>query len=105
MSVGPVGRLITVERLRRSMPETELLGSECVQDRAEIATFLRQIADKLEADGSMTLRAGDQSVTVEPPDRPTFEVEVEREGPADAPGEMSVEFEIEWDERDDVSIE
>jgi hypothetical protein len=37
-------------------------------------------------------------VTVDPPDRPTFEVKAEREGPTDAPGELSVEFEIEWDE-------
>jgi hypothetical protein len=39
-------------------------------------------------------------VTVNPTDRPTFEVKVEREGPADRP-EKSVEFEIEWREGDD----
>jgi amphi-Trp domain-containing protein len=86
------------------MPEVEVLSSERVQDRAEIAAFLRRVADKLEAGGSITLSAGEQSVTLDPPARPTFEVEVEREGPADGPGEMSVEFEIEWEESE-VSIE
>jgi hypothetical protein len=37
-------------------------------------------------------------VTMAPPARPTFEVKAEREGPADGPGELSVEFELEWDE-------
>jgi len=37
---------------------------------------------------------------MEIPTRPTFEVKVEREGPADGPGELSVEFELEWDEDD-----
>jgi hypothetical protein len=27
-----------------------------------------------------------------------FEVKVEREGPADGDGELSIEFELEWDE-------
>jgi hypothetical protein len=35
---------------------------------------------------------------MEPPSRPTFEVKAEREGPAGGPGELSVEFELEWDE-------
>jgi hypothetical protein len=35
---------------------------------------------------------------MEPPARPTFEVKAEREGPTDGPGELSIEFELEWDE-------
>ncbi|GGC46940.1 hypothetical protein GCM10007209_05700 [Haloferax sulfurifontis] len=35
---------------------------------------------------------------MEPPASPTFEVKAEREGPAGSPGELSVEFELEWDE-------
>jgi amphi-Trp domain-containing protein len=80
------------------MPETGLLSSERVQDRSEIAGFLRHVADELDADGPITLRAGDRTVSFDPPARPTFDVEVEREGQADDPGQMSVEFEIEWDE-------
>jgi len=80
------------------MPEEVLFESEGERDRAEIAAYLRRVADNLEAGDPITLSAGEQSVTMAPPERPTFEVKAEREGPADAPGELSVEFELEWDE-------
>ncbi|SFC35365.1 amphi-Trp domain-containing protein [Halobiforma haloterrestris] len=80
------------------MPEKVLFESESSQDRAAIADYLRRVADNLEAGEAITLSAGDQSVTMEPPARPTFEVKAEREGPTDGPGELSVEFELEWDE-------
>lgn len=40
-------------------------------------------------------------MTLTPPARPTFEVKAEREGPTDGAGELSIEFELEWDENDD----
>jgi amphi-Trp domain-containing protein len=80
------------------MPEEVLFESESTQSRSEIATYLRTVADKLDADGAITLSAGDQSVTLDPPERPEFEVKAEREGPADGPGELSIELEIEWGE-------
>ncbi|ADQ66697.1 amphi-Trp domain-containing protein [Halogeometricum borinquense] len=80
------------------MPEETLFKSESKQSRAEIATYLRTVADALESGDSMTLSAGEKSVTMEPPSNLTFEVKAEREGPTDAPGELSVEFELEWDE-------
>ncbi len=40
---------------------------------------------------------------MDPPARPTFEVKAEREGPVDGPGELSIEFELEWDENDEAS--
>jgi amphi-Trp domain-containing protein len=80
------------------MPEEVLFESESRQSRADIAIYLRRVADNLEAGDPITLSAGEQSVTMAPPARPTFEVKAEREGPADAPGELSVEFELEWDE-------
>jgi amphi-Trp domain-containing protein len=80
------------------MPEEILFESESRRDRAEIAAYLRRVADNLEAGDPITLSAGEQSVTMAPPARPTFEVKAEREGPADASGELSVEFEIEWNE-------
>ena len=83
------------------MPEEVLFKSESRRSRAEIAASLRSVADSLEAGDSITLKAGEESVTVEPPASPTFEVKVEREGPAGAPGELSVEFELEWDENGD----
>ena len=80
------------------MPEEILFETEGHRTREEIASYLRTFADRLDADGPITLTAGEQSVRVDPPERPTFEVKAEREGPTDAPGELSVEFEIEWDE-------
>ena len=80
------------------MPEDILFESESARTRAEIATYLRTVADRLDAGDAITLRAGDDTVTLDPPERPTFEVKAEREGPTDGPGELSVEFELEWDE-------
>lgn len=80
------------------MPEETLFESESAQNREDIASYLRKVADNLESGKSLTLRAGDQSVTMDPPSRLTFEVKAEREGSAGKPGELSVEFELEWDE-------
>jgi amphi-Trp domain-containing protein len=80
------------------MPEETLFESESHQTRGEVADYLRAVADALEAGGELTLSAGGQSISVDPPNRIEFEVEVEREGPAGGSGELSVEFELEWDE-------
>lgn len=80
------------------MPEEVLFKSESDQTREEIASYLRRVADKLEQGDSITLKSGSESVTMEPPARSTFEVKAEREGPTDGPGELSIEFELEWDE-------
>ncbi|KDS90406.1 hypothetical protein FK85_15005 [Halorubrum saccharovorum] len=80
------------------MPEEVLFESESRRTRAEIAAYLRTVADSLESGSALTLKQGERSVTMDPPARPAFEVKAEREGPADGPGELSVEFELEWDE-------
>jgi amphi-Trp domain-containing protein len=80
------------------MPEELLFESESDRSREEIATYLRTIADNLESGGAITLKAGGDEVTLDPPNRPTFEVKAEREGPADGAKELSVEFELEWPE-------
>jgi amphi-Trp domain-containing protein len=80
------------------MPEEVLFNAESDQSRAEIASYLRRVAEKLEDGAAITLTSGAESVTMEPPARPTFEVKAEREGPTDGPGELSIEFELEWDE-------
>ena len=80
------------------MPEEILFKSETDQSRAAIASYLRQVADKLDAGDGVTLTSGAESVTLEPPARPTFEVKAEREGPVEGPGELSIEFELEWAE-------
>jgi amphi-Trp domain-containing protein len=83
------------------MPETVLFESESNQSRAAIASYLRTVADNLDSGSDITLKAEGESVTLEPPERPTFEVKAEREGPAEGPGELSIEFELEWDENGD----
>ena len=79
------------------MPEEVLFETEQGMDRAEIATYLRQVADKLDGDGTLSLSAGSQTVELDVPSRPTFEVKAERETNG-GPPELSVEFELEWDE-------
>ena len=80
------------------MPEEVLFKSERDQTREEIASYFRSVADTLEQGDSITLKSGSESVTMEPPAHSTFEVKAEREGPTDGPGELSIEFELEWDE-------
>jgi amphi-Trp domain-containing protein len=80
------------------MPEETLFRFEQSMTRPEVAAYLRTVADALEADGALTLSAGEQSVAPEVPERVTFEVKVEREPDAQGDAEMSVEFELEWDE-------
>jgi len=80
------------------MPEEVLFETERMQSRADVAAYLRTVADKLDGDDAITLEAGSQSTTVDPPAQVEFEVKVEREGPAGKPGELSIEFELEWDE-------
>ncbi|MFB9824914.1 amphi-Trp domain-containing protein [Halobaculum roseum] len=83
------------------MPEEVLFKSETRQDRSEIAAHLREVAAKLDADGELTLAGGGESLTMAVPATATFEVKAERET-GSGPDELSVEFEIEWDEGADV---
>lgn len=83
------------------MPEDVLLKSEQRMSREDIASYLRTVADKLETGESVTLKAGGDSVTLDLPSRPTFEVKAEREGPENGPKELSIEFELEWPEDGD----
>ena len=81
------------------MPEEVLFEIERKHNRAEIAAMLRDVANKLDAGAPITFSAGSQSVTLEPPEMPTFEVKVERETSSGASaGELSIEFELEWNE-------
>ena len=82
------------------MPEEVLFKSESDQSREEIASYLRKVADNLDSGNAITLKAGTESVTLNPPAQPTFEVKAEREGPTGNMTERSIEFELEWDEND-----
>ncbi len=81
------------------MPEEVLFETESQKSRAEVAAYLRSVADRLDDGGSVSLSAGDQSVDLAVPDTAEFEVKVERETPSGGgSGELSLELEIEWDE-------
>ncbi|WP_114576154.1 amphi-Trp domain-containing protein [Saliphagus sp. LR7] len=84
------------------MPEDVLFEFERPMDRTEIADYLRTVADRLEAGDELAMEGGGESVSLSPPATPTFEVKAERETSSKGgPGELSVEFELEWDERED----
>ncbi|EMA47644.1 hypothetical protein C448_04379 [Halococcus morrhuae DSM 1307] len=78
------------------MADETLFESERRRSRADIAGVLRSLATALENDGPVTLEDGTQSIDIDPPAAPTFEIEVERES-----GKRSLELELEWDERDE----
>ncbi|WP_394741720.1 amphi-Trp domain-containing protein [Natronococcus roseus] len=80
------------------MPEEVLFKFERSMERNEIADYLRSVADSIDG-GDISLEAGGESVTMSPPARPTFEIKAEREtSSSGGPAELSVEFELEWDE-------
>jgi len=80
------------------MPEKTLFESEQQMGRDAVADYLRTLADSLSSGSDVTLRAGDKSVTLDPPSEVEFEVKAEREGPTDGDGELSIEVEVEWPE-------
>ena len=82
------------------MPEEVLFKSESRMSRSEIASYFRQIADNLDGGSDISLKSGEESVTLDPPTQPTFEVKAEREGSEGGPYELSIEFELEWDENE-----
>ena len=84
------------------MPEEVLFETESRHDRSEIAAHLRAVADKLDGDGEVTLAGGGESLTMRVPSSATFEVKAERET-GSGPDELSVEFEIEWDDVDEAA--
>lgn len=89
--------------------EEVLFESERTLTREQIADYLHTVGDNVAAGASITLSAGDESVTLDPAERPTFEVKAEREGPPDGPCEYSIELELEWEENteepEELSIE
>ena len=77
--------------------EEVLFETERVQSRGEIADLLRTVADRLDEGEPLSLSSGNDSVTVDVPSQAEFEVKVERERESGS-SELSVEFELEWDE-------
>jgi len=78
------------------MPEEELFKTEEALPRTEIADALHRAADQIES-GDVDLVAGAEEQTVTVPDRPRFEVELERLTDSET-GERryELEYEIRW---------
>lgn len=80
------------------MPEEQLFKTESTRTRSEIAQLLEATAKQIES-GSVELESDDQHQTVELPEHPVLEVELERQTDAET-GEMlfELEFELSWSE-------
>lgn len=80
------------------MSDETLFEFEQTFDRTDVAAYLREMADRLDADGQLELTAGGASTTVSVPERLQFEVEVERAPSDDGSAEMELELELSWRE-------
>jgi len=78
------------------MPEEELFKREEEVQRTEIAEALRDAADQIES-GNVALVSDTEERTVTVPERPLFEVELERLTDSET-GEQryELEYEIRW---------
>jgi len=76
------------------MTEETLFETERTRARAEIAAIFRSLADQFDG-GTVTLATDGRSVTVQPPDQATVEIELERER-ADEGSDVEFEVDIEW---------
>ncbi len=85
------------------MSDETLFEFEQSFDRPDVAAYLREMANRLDADGRLELTAGGTTTAVSVPDRVQFEVEVERDANDDGSAEMEVELELSWREGEDGS--
>lgn len=74
--------------------ETVLFESEERKQLSEVAEFLRQLADRLDQH-EVTLRQGEEELTLSVPDQVELEIKVEEEAKRTGT-ERSLEIEIEW---------
>ena len=73
------------------------LETEEQKSRAEIATYLRDLADQLETEDDVTLDLGGQQVMMNPADPVTFKLEGESDWTeGDTEAKQSIEFELVW---------
>jgi len=73
------------------------LETEAQRTRAEVATYLRDLADQLDADGPVTLELGGDRVTLDPSDDVTLKLEGESDwSSGDTEAKQSIEFELVW---------
>ncbi|WP_277556058.1 amphi-Trp domain-containing protein [Halobaculum limi] len=73
------------------------LETEEQRSRAEVATFLRDLADQLDGDGAVTLDLGGTGVRLNPTEPVTFKLEGESDwSEGDTEAKQSIEFELVW---------
>ena len=73
------------------------LESEAEMSRGEVASYLREFADQLEAGGEVALELGDQRVRLTPAETVTFKLEGESDwSTGDREAKQSIEFELVW---------
>jgi amphi-Trp domain-containing protein len=73
------------------------LETEEQKTRAEVASYLRQLADQLDGGDAVTLELGNQRVTLDPVDPITFKLEGESDwAEGDTEAKQSIEFELVW---------
>ncbi len=75
--------------------ETRLFRVEERKNRSEVAQFLRQMADKIDA-GEVVLRQGSQEQVLNLPDNLILEIQVEDEQKGNQGIQHSLEIEIKW---------
>ena len=80
------------------MPEIE---TQATKTRAEVAEYLRDLAEKLEAEGEITLELGGPSVTVNPSEPLVLKLEGEWD-PTGTAGTESIELELVWGPAADI---
>ena len=81
------------------MTEETIHESRRSRSRKAIASYLRRVADAL-GRGEPVPADEEQTVTVEPPAAPDFEIELEREDDG-----LSLEIELEWEEEDGGEVD
>lgn len=73
------------------------LETEAQKTRAEVATYLRDLADQLDGDGEVTLELGGTTVQLQPTNPVTFKLEGESDwSQGDTEAKQSIEFELVW---------
>lgn len=73
------------------------LETEAEKTRSEIGSYLREVADQLDAGGDVTLQLGGEEVTLNPENPVTFKLEGESDrAKGETEAKQSIEFELVW---------
>lgn len=75
--------------------ETRLFKSQEKKNRADVSTFLHQLADKV-SQGTIILSKGSDELTLQIPEDLTLEIQVENEEKKKKGIQHSLEVEIKW---------